>query len=545
MGIFNEKVEISFDVDDKYCHLIKTKNPQLIVEKNFKLMEMGIGGMDDKIFDIFKKIFTSRRISNEMFRKLGMKHVKGLLLYGPPGTGKTLMARKLSKVLNSVEPKIINGPELFDKFVGETEKKLRNLFDDAIKDNQKFGHDSPLHVIIFDEIDAICKKRGSNAGVSDNAVTTLLTMIDGVIQFDNILIIGMTNRKDMIDEAILRPGRLEVHIEIGLPDLYGREQIYRIHTENMRKNEMLCHDVDLKYLSAISENFTGAEIESVVNSAIANSIARTNDILNFNANIKFTKESAITTKDFSDAIDELKPMFGKNIENHVENIINYGPSFVAIKNKILDITDLLINDSNMHISTILIHGENGTGKTTFAKYIASLSQFSFIKLITPESFIKSNESAKIDTIIKYFDDASKSPFSILILDDIDQIFEYVDRRFSANIFNTIRTLITKKLQKNKLLIIATTSQYNILKELNFHKCFNSTINMKCLLPSEILYVLKHLNLNDNICQHVPSKIDEIPIKHLLFIISLLCNKYKNNYSINNFMDIYQNFSFID
>lgn len=157
--------------------------------------------------------------------RYGIKHVKGVLLHGPPGTGKTLIARELSKVLRSKEPKLVNGPEIFDKYVGQAEKNIRELFSDAMEDEKNLGDESPLHIIIFDEIDAICKKRGtirSGTGVHDSVVNQLLSMIDGVNSLNNILVIGMTNRKDLLDEAILRPGRFECHIEVGLPDESGR-----------------------------------------------------------------------------------------------------------------------------------------------------------------------------------------------------------------------------------------------------------------------------------------------------------------------------------
>jgi vesicle-fusing ATPase len=127
--------------------------------------------------------------------KYGIKHVKGMLLYGPPGTGKTLIARQIAKVLDCNEPKIVNGPEIFDKYVGGSEKKIRELFEPAEKDMKTLGDDSKLHIIILDGVDSL----------------------------NNILVIGMTNRKDMIDEAMLRPGRLEIHREIGLPDEFGRK----------------------------------------------------------------------------------------------------------------------------------------------------------------------------------------------------------------------------------------------------------------------------------------------------------------------------------
>ena len=149
-----------------------------------------------------------------------------MLLHGPPGTGKTLIARKIAGALNCEEPKICNGPEIFDKYVGGSEQKVRELFADAEAEQAEKGDESGLHVIIFDEIDAICRARGSrgsdSTGVGENVVNQLLSKMDGVESLNNILIIGMTNRKDMIDEAILRPGRMEIHLEIGLPDQHGR-----------------------------------------------------------------------------------------------------------------------------------------------------------------------------------------------------------------------------------------------------------------------------------------------------------------------------------
>lgn len=134
-------------------------------------------------------------------------------------------------MLNGKEPKVVNGPEVLNKFVGASEENVRKLFEDAEKDQAAHGNQSELHVIIFDEIDAICKSRGSvrdGSGVHDTVVNQLLTKIDGVDALNNILLIGMTNRKDMLDEALLRPGRLEVQVEIGLPDEKGRVQILTV-----------------------------------------------------------------------------------------------------------------------------------------------------------------------------------------------------------------------------------------------------------------------------------------------------------------------------
>merc|ERR1712025_17539 len=184
--------------------------------------------------------------------------------------GKTLMARQIGKMLNAREPKIVNGPEILDKYVGESEANIRKLFAEAEEDERRLGVNSGLHIIIFDEIDAICKKRGSvagNTGVNDTVVNQLLSKIDGVDQLNNILVIGMTNRPDMIDDALTRPGRLEVQVEIGLPKENGRVQILNIHTNTMRTNGKLAADVDLAELANLTKNFSGAELEALVRAA--------------------------------------------------------------------------------------------------------------------------------------------------------------------------------------------------------------------------------------------------------------------------------------
>lgn len=154
------------------------------------------------------------------------------------GVGKTLIARQIGKMLNGKEPKVVNGPEILNKYVGASEENVRKLFEEAEADQAAHGEASELHVIIFDEIDAICKSRGSvnsGAGVHDTVVNQLLTKIDGVDSLNNILLIGMTNRKDMLDEALLRPGRLEVQVEIGLPDDKGRLQILQVPVSSVSR----------------------------------------------------------------------------------------------------------------------------------------------------------------------------------------------------------------------------------------------------------------------------------------------------------------------
>jgi vesicle-fusing ATPase len=222
---------------------------------DFDFVKLGIGGLDAEFNRIFRRAFASRVWPAAIIQQMGISHVRGMLLHGPPGCGKTLIARQIGKALNSREPKIVNGPEILNKYVGGSEEKIRELFADAEKEQAEMGDASMLHIVIMDEMDAICKQRGTvkdGTGVSDSVVNQLLSKIDGVDSLNNILLIGMTNRKDMIDDALLRPGRLEVHVEIGLPDEKGRLQILDIHTRNMRKAKRITEEV-LEKLPEIAE----------------------------------------------------------------------------------------------------------------------------------------------------------------------------------------------------------------------------------------------------------------------------------------------------
>ncbi|MFH4984467.1 hypothetical protein AB6A40_011176 [Gnathostoma spinigerum] len=248
-----------------------------------------------------------------------MKHVRGILLYGPPGTGKTLMARQIGKMLNAREPKIINGPQILDKYVGESESNIRKLFADAEEEWRRCGANSGLHIIIFDEIDAICKQRGSVAGstaVHDTVVNQLLSKMDGVEQLNNILVIGMTNRKDMIDEALLRPGRMEVQMEISLPDEKGRLQILKIHTARMSEYDKLDKSVDLVDLARKTKNFSGAEIEGLIRAAQSSAMNR---LVKAGGKVQLDPDAVeklkITADDFEYALEnDVKPAFGHSDE---------------------------------------------------------------------------------------------------------------------------------------------------------------------------------------------------------------------------------------
>ena len=186
---------------------------------------------------------------------LGLTPVRGLLLYGPPGGGKTALAREISRALRARSPKIVSAPELLDRWVGGSEKLVRSLFADAEAELAACNGDptkSALHVIVIDEIDAVFRKRtsaeDSGEATRSSVVNQILAKLDGINQIPNVLLVGMTNRRELLDEALLRPGRLEVQTEIPLPDKEGRREILKIHFDALRKkgrlSAPLCNAID-------------------------------------------------------------------------------------------------------------------------------------------------------------------------------------------------------------------------------------------------------------------------------------------------------------
>ena len=511
----------------------KQMKAKQLTKFGFDFNEMGIGGLDKEISNIFRRAFTSRLFPSSYIEKMGIKHVKGILLYGPPGTGKTLIARTLAKALNVAEFKVVNGPELFDKFVGETEKKIRDLFANAEKDQKENGDDAGLHVIVFDEIDSICKARGtvsSGTGVNDQAVNQLLTKIDGVDSLNDIIVIGMTNRKDLIDEAILRPGRLELHIEVTLPDEPGRLQIFNIHTKKMRENKILADDVDLAHLAKITKNYTGADIESMVKLACSNALSQG---INFTkAKIDIQKDRKVTMKNFLDAYGEIQPMFGvksTEMENSIQfGMINYGENYEILSSKISSLFEQIKNSQNISLLSVLLEGEPGCGKTALASYLALHSGFPYVRIISPESLVRFMESGKYTAIYNTFEDGYKSPSSIIILDNIERLIEYIriGPRFSNLLLQTLTVFIKKLPPKKgkKMLIIGTTSCASQMEDLGLVECFDRRIHIPNLTKNEIINVLGNYQCKEEDKEKIANLVQNVPIKQLCFLIDRALQK---------------------
>ena len=529
----------------------KTMKTKALTKFGFNFNEMGVGGLDGEISTIFRRAFTTRLYPTAYLEKYGIHHVKGILLYGPPGTGKTLIARTLANALNVAEFKVVNGPELFDKYVGETEKKIRDLFTNAEKDQKENGDEAGLHVIVFDEIDSICKARGtvtSGTGVNDSAVNQLLTKIDGVDSLNDIIVIGMTNRKDLIDEAILRPGRLELHIEVSLPDEKGRLQIFNIHTKKMRENKVLDDDVDLAKLAKMTKNYTGADIESMVKLACSNALSQ--GVNYSNSKINFTKEHKVNMKNFEDAFAEIQPMFGlktTDLENSIQfGMINYGENYEILSSKISSLFEQIKNSQSISLLSVLLEGEPGCGKTALASYLALHSGFPFIRIISPESLVKFMESGKYTSIYNTFEDGYKSPYSIIILDNIEKLIEYirVGPRFSNLLLQTLRVFIKKLPPKKgkKMLIIGTTSCASQLEDLDIVQDFDRRIQIPNLTKKEILNVLKNYQCHEEDREKIANLVQNLPIKQLCFLIDRALQK-NPVLQYKNFADEYREYVF--
>ncbi|PFH51344.1 hypothetical protein AMATHDRAFT_3193 [Amanita thiersii Skay4041] len=490
-GIVMERTEVNILKSADSTVKLKASNkrapPNAILAPNFKFEDMGIGGLDSEFSEIFRRAFASRVFPPGLVEKLGIEHVKGILLHGPPGTGKTLIARQIGKMLNAREPKIVNGPEILNKYVGQSEENIRKLFADAEKEFKEKGDESGLHIIIFDELDAIFKQRGSTnsgTGVGDSVVNQLLSKMDGVDQLNNILIIGMTNRKDMIDEALLRPGRLEVHMEISLPDEKGRYQILNIHTSKMRTNGVMDSDVDLLELASLTKNFSGAEINGLIKSATSFAFNRHVKVGTMAGISDDVENLRVNRGDFLNALREVHPAFGV-AEEELEQVIQNGIiQFDRVIDELLNSGQLFVeqvrSSTRTPLVSILLHGLPGTGKTALGATIASASQFPFIKLISPDNMVGFSESQKVGAITKVFNDSYKSPLSVVVVDNIERLIDWtpMGARFSNSVLQTLLVLFGRRPPKGRrLLIIATSSLRSILTDLGFSEIFDSELRV--------------------------------------------------------------------
>ena len=388
--------------------------------------------------------------------------------------GKTLIAKKMCKILNAKSFQLINGPELLDKYVGQSEAKTRDLFKQA-EDDQR-NNIPGLHVIVFDEFDAIGKRRSSetsaNANVHNNIINQLLSKIEGVEELNNILIIAMTNLKDTLDPALLRSGRIELHIEIGLPDRNGRKKIFEIHTKKIRDNEYISEDVDFEYLSDITTNFTGAEIKSVVSKASTYPLTKLIDPKTMKRLTgDHIKKPKVRMQDFLLAITEICPVMGntnKEIDLITSTELNLSDDkFREVYENVNEsINDYMLNGnkkSNCRNFTILIIGDSFSGKTKLVSHSVKdfMRIFSHIKFITPEKYL--NEGLSIWNL---FQEGKRSDNFLFVIDSIETIFDYSIAGIIPNKTRELLTILNSNIDSHKKVVtILTCSDRNMVSSL--------------------------------------------------------------------------------
>ncbi|MFB6171219.1 MAG: AAA family ATPase, partial [Haloarculaceae archaeon] len=246
----------------------------------------------------------------QVFEEMDMEAARGVLLYGPPGTGKTLLAKAIA---NEAESNFISikGPELLNKYVGESERGVREVF-------EKARSNAPT-VIFFDEIDSIAGERGQrmgDSGVGERVVSQLLTELDGLESLEDVVVIATTNRPDLIDSALLRPGRLDRHVHVPVPDEDARRKIFEVHT----RRKPLADDVDLDELARETEGYVGADIEAVCREA---SMAATREFIT-SVTPEEIDESVgnvrVTMAHFEQALDEVTPSVTDEVRQRYEEI---------------------------------------------------------------------------------------------------------------------------------------------------------------------------------------------------------------------------------
>ena len=341
-----------------------------------------IGGLKEEIKKIREMVELPLK-HPEIFEKLGIDPPKGVLLYGTPGTGKTLLAKA---VANETEANFIllNGPEVMSKFYGESEKKIRDIFEDAEKN-------APT-IIFFDEIDAIAPKREDVQGeVERRVVSQLLTMMDGLKSRGKVIVIGATNRINSVDPALRRPGRFDREIELSVPGKDARLDILKIHTRNMP----LSKNVDLVELAGKTHGFVGADLSSLAKEAAMSVLRKMLPALKMEEDEPIPPEvldkAIIKMSDFEDSLKVVRPSAMREVFIETPNIgWNDIGGLENTKQELKESVEWPINNpesfKRLGIRAprgILLYGPPGTGKTLLAKAVAKESEANFIQVKGP------------------------------------------------------------------------------------------------------------------------------------------------------------------
>ena len=430
-------------------------------ERKTRVTYEEVGGLSTQI-KAMREIVELPLRHPELFSGLGIEPHSGILLYGPPGCGKTLIAKVLASE-SEANMYSINGPEIMNKYYGETEARLRDIFKEA-KDN------SPS-IIFIDEIDAIAPKREEAYGdVEKRVVAQLLALMDGLTERGNVIVLGATNRPDSIDPALRRPGRFDREVEISVPNEDGRLEVLMIHSRGMP----ISKDVNLKILSSELHGYTGADIKSLCREAAMKSIRRylpEIDLETEKIPSEVLKSMEIKLIDFYDAMHEVVPTAMR--EFYVERPKVWWQDVGGLEETKQSLRDNLIlamkePDKFLKMGIkppkgALLYGPPGCGKTLLARALATESGANMILVRGPEILSKwVGESEK--AIREIFRKAKTSSPCVIIFDELDSLARYKTGEMSG-VGETILSQLLTEMEEgvsSRVVVVGITNRPDLL-----------------------------------------------------------------------------------